>query len=313
MNKFRFTVNALAVVIFTLAVASLANAQATRTWVSGVGDDVNPCSRTAPCKTFAGAISKTAGGGEIDALDPGGFGTLNITKAITIDGGLTHASVLNSLTNGFNINAGVNDIITLRGLSIQGVRQSANPGVTGIKMNSGKGLNVVNCVILNQGQQGIDLTLTANNTVVQITNTYIKNCAGDGLAAATTTGQIKVSILNSQFVECGTGLHAKGNSRVSADGCTFSNNTGAGVFADGTTAVGVANISNSSIFNNGGAGVQAQTGGAVARINNCDIIQNSGNGALVGAGGQVDTWGNNRFIGNADGAVCTGCSPLTPH
>src|SRR5262245_23923450 len=54
-------------------------AQATRTWVSGVGNDANPCSRTAPCKTFAGAISKTAIGGEIDALDPGGYGTITIT------------------------------------------------------------------------------------------------------------------------------------------------------------------------------------------------------------------------------------------
>ena len=66
---------------------SVANAQATRTWISGVGDDANPCSRTAPCKTFAGAISKTAAGGEIDVLDPGGFGAVTITKAITLDGG----------------------------------------------------------------------------------------------------------------------------------------------------------------------------------------------------------------------------------
>src|SRR5262245_14122691 len=62
-----------------------ANAQATRTWVSGVGDDANPCSRTAPCKTFAGAISKTAAGGEITCLDPGGFGTVTIVKSMTID------------------------------------------------------------------------------------------------------------------------------------------------------------------------------------------------------------------------------------
>src|SRR3954465_2789090 len=86
MNKFRFTVNAVAIAIFTFAFASMAHAQATRTWVSGVGDDANPCSRTAPCKTFAGAISKTAVDGEIDALDPGGFGAVTITKAITIDG-----------------------------------------------------------------------------------------------------------------------------------------------------------------------------------------------------------------------------------
>src|SRR5438128_11576981 len=86
MNKFRFTINALAIAIFTCAFATMAQAQATRTWVSGVGDDVNPCSRTAPCKTFAGAISKTAVNGEIDCLDPGGFGAVTITKGMTIDG-----------------------------------------------------------------------------------------------------------------------------------------------------------------------------------------------------------------------------------
>src|SRR5437762_8424071 len=81
-------------------------AQATRTWVSGVGDDASPCSRTAPCKTFAGAISKTAAGGEIDALDPGGFGAVTITKAITIDGHNTMTSVLASGGNGIVISAG---------------------------------------------------------------------------------------------------------------------------------------------------------------------------------------------------------------
>src|SRR5712664_3525740 len=108
MNKFRFTIKILAIAIFTLAFASLAQAQATRTWVSGVGDDVNPCSRTAPCKTFAGAISKTAAGGEIDALDPGGFGTVTITKSITLDGTGTFASILAAGSNGININIAAN-------------------------------------------------------------------------------------------------------------------------------------------------------------------------------------------------------------
>src|ERR1700720_1556194 len=84
-----------------------AHAQATRTWVSGVGDDANPCSRTAPCMTFAGAITKTAAGGEIDALDPGGFGAVTITKSITIDGGGGQvASILTVGTNAINIIAG---------------------------------------------------------------------------------------------------------------------------------------------------------------------------------------------------------------
>src|SRR5437773_9202420 len=101
---------------------SSAQAQATRTWVSGVGDDANPCSRTAPCKTFAGAISKTAAGGEIDALDPAGYGTVTITKGITIDGGGGQvASVLASGTNGISVQAGPTDVVTLRNLRINGI------------------------------------------------------------------------------------------------------------------------------------------------------------------------------------------------
>src|SRR2546429_7788553 len=127
MNKFRFTINALAIAIFTFAFASMAQAQATRTWVSGVGDDVNPCSRTAPCKTFAGAISKTATGGEIDALDPGGFGAVTITKSLTIDGGGGQvASVLVAGTNGIVVAAGGADIVILRNLRFDGLRGAGN-------------------------------------------------------------------------------------------------------------------------------------------------------------------------------------------
>src|SRR5258706_2225101 len=105
-------------------VASSAFAQATRTWVSGVGDDVNPCSRTAPCKTFAGAISKTANGGEISVLDPGGFGAVTITKAMTIDGGGITGSILNAATTGILINAPATDTVTIRNLSINGAGSS---------------------------------------------------------------------------------------------------------------------------------------------------------------------------------------------
>src|SRR5215207_1220698 len=101
------------VTLMFLAMATFAHGQATRTWVSGVGDDVNPCSRTAPCKTFAGAISKTARDGEISVLDPGGFGAVTITKSITINGteGAGYGSILNVLSTGVSINiTDVNDI-----------------------------------------------------------------------------------------------------------------------------------------------------------------------------------------------------------
>src|SRR3978361_347145 len=104
-----------------LLAAAPASAQATRTWVSGVGDDVNPCSRTAPCKTFAGAISKTAASGEINCIDPGGFGALTITKAITVSCNGVEAGVLVSGTNGIVVAAGVNDVVVLKGLDFVGV------------------------------------------------------------------------------------------------------------------------------------------------------------------------------------------------
>ena len=96
MNKIRFTLKAFAFLALMFAFATAAQAQATRTWVSGVGDDVNPCSRTAPCKTYAGAISKTAAGGEISTLDPGGFGAVTTTKSILIEGtkGQGYGSIL---------------------------------------------------------------------------------------------------------------------------------------------------------------------------------------------------------------------------
>ena len=106
MSKARFFVNLLALVVLTLGISSIANAQATRTWVSGVGDDANPCSRTAPCKTFAGAISKTAAKGEISVLDPGGFGALTVTKSITLNGDGTLAGILSANVSGIIINAG---------------------------------------------------------------------------------------------------------------------------------------------------------------------------------------------------------------
>src|SRR5437868_9407499 len=120
MNKTRFTLNLLATFVLTLTIASIGQAQATRTWVSGVGDDANPCSRTAPCKTFAGAISKTAASGEINCIDPGGFGAVTITKSITISCEGVTAGVLASFTNGITVNVTSTDIVYLRGLDIEG-------------------------------------------------------------------------------------------------------------------------------------------------------------------------------------------------
>src|SRR5688572_2257801 len=104
MKRSQSMFRTLALVGFTLILTPIANAQASRTWVSGVGDDVNPCSRTAPCKTFAGAISKTARDGEIDALDAAGFGVVTITKSITIGGPKGYGNVGAPFVTGITIN-----------------------------------------------------------------------------------------------------------------------------------------------------------------------------------------------------------------
>src|SRR3569623_1275029 len=123
-------------------IATGASAQATRTWVSGVGDDVNPCSRTAPCKTFAGAISKTANGGEINCLDPGGFGAVTINKTLVIDCHYTEGGAL-AAGNGSVINALATDVVVLRGLDLFGVSPPSN----GIRFIAGAALHIEDCVI----------------------------------------------------------------------------------------------------------------------------------------------------------------------
>src|SRR4051812_48326153 len=141
MNMIR-TLSAVAVAASCLVVASPATAQATRTWVSGVGDDINPCSRTAPCKTFAGAISRTAPGGEINCLDPGGFGAVTITKALTISCLYTEGGALAG-GNGIVVNAGPADVVYLRGLDLFGV----NPPANGVRFLAGAALHLDDVVI----------------------------------------------------------------------------------------------------------------------------------------------------------------------
>src|SRR5919202_5589405 len=134
---------ALVLVALALIIPASASAQATRTWVSGVGDDANPCSRTAPCKTFAGAISKTATAGEINCLDPGGFGGVTITKSLTIKCHYTEGGVLVSGTNAIVVNATNTDKVTLRGLDINGIGNGAQTSLSGIKVLNAARVNII--------------------------------------------------------------------------------------------------------------------------------------------------------------------------
>jgi hypothetical protein len=173
-------VAALATLAITATMfASTASAQATRTWVSGVGDDANPCSRTAPCKTFAGAISKTAPAGEINCIDPGGFGALTITKSITVDCVAVEAGVLVSGTNGFVVAAGANDVVVIRGLDFEGLGPTAN-SLNGIKIITAGTVQIENCVIngfdSTNGTDGNGVLVNSNSVVhVDIENDTIRN------------------------------------------------------------------------------------------------------------------------------------------
>lgn len=288
-----------------------ASAQATRTWVSGVGDDVNPCSRTAPCKTFAGAISKTAAGGEIDCLDPGGFGAVTITKSITIDCTGTFGSILHSGTNGVNINDSASGSpgsikVTLRGLSINGA--GTTPGINGINFVSGLSLIVQDCFIQNSNSGG--------------------STSGNGIKVANSIGTVEVFVNNTRMVRNGVpGVSGNGiQIRPTADGAanvfiedsTISDND-VGVRADGTATTGSINVSimNTALNGNrvGISGNADASGGlqanvtrsiiagsvlglqgvspAVVRIGDSVVTANT-----TGLSGNVLTFGNNQMAGN---------------
>lgn len=206
-----------AIVVAFSQLPSTAYAQASRTWVSGVGDDANPCSRTAPCKTFAGAISKTAASGEIDVLDPGGFGALTITKGITIDGGGGQvASVLVAGTNGINVAAGVNDVVTLRNLRINGLAGTATPGLDGIVFTSGAALIVEKCDIFGFQFNGIHYIGTGTRKLV-IMNTALTNNVQSGMQINPTggTGLVSLSDVNASKNGFGIGIDSTGGSTLS--------------------------------------------------------------------------------------------------
>ena len=313
MNKFRFTIKVLTIATFMVAFASIAQAQASRTWVSGVGDDANPCSRTAPCKTWAGAISKTAACGEIDALDPGGYGAVTITKSITLDGTGTFASILASLVNGIVINAASTDVITIRGLSIDGFCN----GINGINILQAKTVNVEDCVIF-RFSTGNGITVNeSNDLALNVRNSVIRDNTLDAINTVTASGNVRVTLDNVRLSGSGNGLHARSGSLVTARNCVFSNNAGHGIFGDAAGASAVSIFAhNNQISNNGGNGVRAGNGGNVGttgiEISGNQIDRNVGSGISISTNGIIITFGNNSIAGNTGGDGCGGCTPGGP-
>ena len=262
-------------VLLVLGIASAAQAQATRTWVSGVGDDVNPCSRTAPCKTYAGAISKTATNGIISTLDPGGFGAVTITKSITIDGSEQIAGVLAAGTTGVIINA-ASGIVKLRGLEITGVLT----GIDGIRILTAAEVTIENCRIHGFTNDGIKVINTTGTTQVVIRGADISN--------------------NSRGVEIVP--TAPGNAQVVIFGSAISTNTNSAI--DLVSANSSLAVFKSALTHNFGSGVQVQNGTSTAFVEN-SLVAYNGTGITSGSGAVVRL-GHNAVVGNGNGIAGAG-------
>jgi hypothetical protein len=280
---------------FLVIGTSLMYGQASRTWVSGVGDDANPCSRTAPCKTFAGAISKTALGGEIDALDPGGFGALTITKSITLDGGGGQvASVLVAGTNGIVVScSGCNVII--RNLRINGLKDSGTGGLNGINFLGGNSLIIQNVDVFGF-QNGINIASSGGQVIVTGTNSSNNSANGILVSSSATTN---VSINESEFDFNGQfGVNAQNFSNVNASRTVANGNVTAGFVASAAAGGAVLNLVNCTAGNNQFEGIQAGGGASAATVNvSGTAVFGSTNGFVIGANGTLKSWGNNFNTG----------------
>jgi hypothetical protein len=292
-----FSISALVICFSTGAYA-----QATRTWVSGVGDDANPCSRTAPCKTFAGAISKTANCGEISVLDPGGFGAVTITKGITINGTGTLAGILAALTTGVIVNATAADTIILRDISING----ACNGLNGIRYLAGKTLMVDHCWIYNfRGGpgRGIDVNKTAAGNL-KVVDTIIENCLEDGMHLTTTAGQLLVTIDNTRIMNCDQdGIEAVANVRGAISHSRFTHNPTSGIKTSGNSCQ--LNLDGISVAYSA-VGLQASAGSTL-RVSDSMIAQNST--GVSANGGTMASFQGNSLAGNTAAGAFTTTTP----
>jgi len=238
----------LAALLMPMPAVSPANAQATRTWVSGVGDDANPCSRTAPCKTFAGAISKTAAKGEINCLDPGGFGAVTITKSISIICVGVEAGVLVSGTNGIVINVAATDRVLLEGLDIEGV----GTGLNGVRV-VGAGLIIIrNCSIRGFTQNAVELVgVTATPAPrVLVQNSILTGNAGGIFVHPTSPTVNNAEVLNT-LIDTNTtfGIQVDGPSALVLSASTVTGQPSAIIVANGGQVISYGN----NVLRNAGA------------------------------------------------------------
>jgi hypothetical protein len=308
MKSFRFALSLVAVSV--LAASAAANASgvptlAIRTWVSGVGSDSNACTRTAPCLTWAGAMAKTAVGGEIDALDPGDFGPLGIYHALTIDGGGGQvASMYLNSSALFFVNAGSTDVVTIRNLRIQGAAGSGDSGAYGIIFGGGGTLHIEHCVVAGMGTTGINIapsTQPAGGSQVFIEDTTVQDTAGSGLnIEGQSRAIVHVTVTNSRFTGNGQyGIVAADYSRVTVQNSQAGGNAQAGFLAQANNGTTILSMIDSVATNNLAGGVIAGGGAGIStvRIANMGVFNNV-TGLTTLSNGSIASFGNNNNSGN---------------
>jgi hypothetical protein len=287
-----------------LALPLVVSAQATRTWVSGVGDDVNPCSRTAPCKTFAGAISKTATNGEINCLDPAGYGTINITKSITIDCEDTQGSILASGVTGVIINitnaADVKKAVKIRGISINGSGSTLN--ASGIRILAANTVVIEDGVIDGFQTHGISVETTAGTPKIVVDRMSIRSVNGNGINTFINGGTVSLSVSNSTIASTATGINLSGNTKASVRTSNLVNNATGALAFQADLSIADCQISGNT------TGVTSSTGGVVRIFSN--VITSNGTG-LSSSGGSILSGGNNQLDGNTTNGGPTGFLTLT--
>lgn len=278
--------------LLTIFITASVFAQATRTWVSGVGDDANPCSRTAPCKTFAGAISKTAAGGIINVLDPGGFGAVTITKSMTIDGTPYTAGVLASGTQGIVINgSGIN--VILRGLDIEGA--GTTNGTNGINVINAAKVVIDRCNVTQFSSHGV-LVGVSNPVAVAITNSHIYQNGGDGVSYIPSSGTPAVtgSIDNSIIAQNANGVYASNGARINISQSVISNNS-TGIRSEAVSGTTLLTVSQCRIVSNVTGATTVGGANAFIRLEMSTLQDNPGSEYTISAG-QIFTYVDN-YVG----------------
>ncbi|MGH6835090.1 MAG: right-handed parallel beta-helix repeat-containing protein [Methylocella sp.] len=268
----------LACGLSTAPAAALAN----RTFVSGKGTDGGACGFAAPCRSFAFALTQTNAGGEIDVLDPAGYGAVTITKAISIvNDGVGLAAIAAPSGNAVTINAGASDSVHLRGLTIEGLGSGAN----GIQFNTGGNLAIENCVIRDFPGAGIRIAPTGSAAVTGMLSNVItdNNVAGiEVLGSASTGASLNVTIVDSVASNNGTGIVAFSLPGSAAPAVMVRNSVASyndfGLLAQNA----ILRVAHSVVTGNG-FGVQTANSGTMFTYGDNDIDGNTNNntGALT--------------------------------